>query len=231
MMKITKPQIQDLYKFTRQHFVEHYDVQTELVDHLANDIEQIWLEYPDVSYEEAKQKSFKKFGVFGFMDVVEQKQKSVGKRYRKYLWNEFKKWIEIPQIFLTLLLFFVFYFSFSSAYSRYLPGLFYAVLLAWSIYKSIRLSKQFKRRMKRFQKKWLLEEMIFKQASITTIFFGSQFFNVFNLDEGNFDNIYAVFFVSLLFTALFIISYISHALIPQKAEMLLEDTYPEYKIV
>jgi hypothetical protein len=230
-MKITKPQIQDLYKFTRQHFVEHYDVQTELVDHLANDIEQIWLEYPDLSYEEAKQKSFKKFGVFGFMDVVEQKQKSVGKRYRKYLWSEFKKWIEIPQIFLTLLLFFVFYFSFTSAYSTYLPGLFYAVLLVWSIYKSIRLSKQFKRRMKRFQKKWLLEEMIFKQASITTIFFGSQFFNVFHLDEVNFANIYRVFFVSLLYTVLFIISYISYTLIPKKAEILLEETYSEYKIV
>lgn len=41
-MKLTPEQIQELYKFTRQHYVEHYDVQTELVDHLANDIEQIW---------------------------------------------------------------------------------------------------------------------------------------------------------------------------------------------
>ena len=38
-MKLTEEQIQQLYKFTRQHYVEHYDVQTELVDHLANDIE------------------------------------------------------------------------------------------------------------------------------------------------------------------------------------------------
>ena len=42
-MKLTKEQIQQLYKFTRQHYVEYYDVQTELVDHLANDIEQIWI--------------------------------------------------------------------------------------------------------------------------------------------------------------------------------------------
>ena len=41
-MKLTENQIEALYKFTRQHFVYHYDVQTELVDHLANDIEQIW---------------------------------------------------------------------------------------------------------------------------------------------------------------------------------------------
>ena len=41
-MKLTEIQITNLYQFTRQHFVYHYDVQTELVDHLANDIEGIW---------------------------------------------------------------------------------------------------------------------------------------------------------------------------------------------
>ena len=45
-MKLTETQIENLYKFTRQHYVYHYDVQTELVDHLANDIEEIWLETP-----------------------------------------------------------------------------------------------------------------------------------------------------------------------------------------
>lgn len=161
-MPITEAQIQNLYKFTRQHFVEYYDVQTELVDHLANDIEQICLEYPDVSFEDAKQESFKKFGVFGFMEIVEQKQKSVGKRYRKYLWSALKKWIKIPHIFLTLLLFFTFYISFSKLYFLYLPDLYLGVLLLWSTFKSIALNRQFKRIKSKFQKKWLLEEMIFK---------------------------------------------------------------------
>lgn len=38
-MKLTKTQIQNLYTFTKNHFVEYYDLQTELVDHLVNDIE------------------------------------------------------------------------------------------------------------------------------------------------------------------------------------------------
>ncbi len=37
-MQLTKDQIQNLYKFTKQHYVEWYDLQSELVDHLANDI-------------------------------------------------------------------------------------------------------------------------------------------------------------------------------------------------
>lgn len=72
-MKLTKAQIEKLYLFTRQHYVEHYDVQTELVDHLANDIESILKEKPYLSFEKARDVSFKKFGVFGFMEIVDVK--------------------------------------------------------------------------------------------------------------------------------------------------------------
>ena len=45
-MKLTTEQIDQLYRFTRQHYVEWYDLQTELVDHLANAIEEQWQENP-----------------------------------------------------------------------------------------------------------------------------------------------------------------------------------------
>ena len=84
MKKLSSEQIQQLYKFTRQHYVEYYDVQTELVDHLANDIEQIWKEQPNLSFEQARDISFKKFGVFGFMDVVEARTNALNKKYWKF---------------------------------------------------------------------------------------------------------------------------------------------------
>ena len=80
-MKLTPEQIERLYLFTRQHYVEWYDLQTELVDHLANAIEQQWQENPKISFEDALQKEFKKFGVFGFMDVVEKRQAAMNKLY------------------------------------------------------------------------------------------------------------------------------------------------------
>ena len=43
-MKINIEQTNRLYECTRQHYVEYYDLQTELVDHLANAIEQKWLD-------------------------------------------------------------------------------------------------------------------------------------------------------------------------------------------
>jgi len=39
-MKLTESQIEQLFTFTQKHYVDWYDVQTELVDHLANGIEE-----------------------------------------------------------------------------------------------------------------------------------------------------------------------------------------------
>ncbi|WP_248724622.1 hypothetical protein [Seonamhaeicola sp. ML3] len=85
MKKLNNSQVNSLYQFTQSHFVEHYDVQTELVNHLANDIEEVWLKEPDLPFEKAKQRSFEKFGVFGFMDIVEQRKKAMNKLYIKHL--------------------------------------------------------------------------------------------------------------------------------------------------
>ena len=231
MAKVTKPQIQDLYKFTRQHFVEHYDVQTELVDHLANDIEQIWLEYPDLSYEEAKQKSFKKFGVFGFMDVVEQRQKTMSKRYMKIFWRYAKEWFSIPKIVITITLFLVLFVAFSLRYSNVVLVCVYGSVALWSTYKSILLNRQFKSKKELSNKRWLLEELIFKQAGASGLILISQIPTWYNLVDGLNSNIYFVVGLALL-SAIFIIwMYISLELLPNKAEKLLEETYPEYKIV
>ena len=106
-MKLTKNQIDELYKFTRKHYVYHYDVQSELVDHLANDIEKIWEQTPNLSFEDAKNNSFKKFGIFGFMDVIEAKQKQMNKRYKHIMWRFFKEWFTLPKVTTTIVLFLV----------------------------------------------------------------------------------------------------------------------------
>jgi hypothetical protein len=100
-MKLTTQQIERLYQFTCQHYVEWYDLQTELVDHLANSIEAQWQENPKISFEDALQVEFKKFGVFGFMDVVEKRQAALNKKYNVISWKHFKAFFTIPKIILT----------------------------------------------------------------------------------------------------------------------------------
>ena len=109
-MKLTPEQIDRLYQFTRQHYVEYYDLQTELVDHLANSIEAQWQENSKISFEDALQKEFKKFGVFGFMDVVEKRQATLNRKYNGIIWNHFKAFFTIHKVILTTTLVGITYF-------------------------------------------------------------------------------------------------------------------------
>ena len=230
MMKLTESQIQDLYAFTRKHYVEYYDLQTELVDHLANDIETMWQDQPQLSFEDARDRAFKKFGIFGFMEAIEQKQKAMNKRYMRYFWNELKLWFRVPQIITTLGLFCVYYLSFSSSYTEFLSVGYYIIIAIWSIYKSVQLNRHFRRRKEKSDKKWMLEEMIYKQAGGTTLVFMSQVYNVFLISDRFSENFTAILFFSIIFTLLTLINYISFQLIPNKAEALLNDTYPEFSL-
>jgi hypothetical protein len=68
--------------------VEWYDLQSELVDHLANAIETQWQENPKLSFNEALNKD--QFSVFGFMDVVEKRQTVLSKKIQLYCWQHLK---------------------------------------------------------------------------------------------------------------------------------------------
>lgn len=229
-MKLSEQHIQDLYAFTRKHFVEHYDLQTELVDHLANDIESMWQEKPALEFETARDRAFKKFGIFGFMEAIEQKQKAMNKRYMSYLFKELIQWFKVPQILTTISLFCMYYLAFSSNYVSVFAVFFYLIISAWCIYKSVQLNRQFRRRKEISNKKWLLEEMIFKQAGGISFLFLSQFYNVFNITEEFVNNSYAVIGLTLIFTLLTLVNFISFKLIPDKAEELLNETYPEFSL-
>ena len=233
-MKLTPEQIQQLYKFTREHFVEHYDVQTELVDHLANDIEQIWETQPNLSFEDARTISFKKFGVFGFMDVVAERQKALSKKYWKIIWSFAKNWFELPKIILTTFIFIVFLVICKTIYAKYILLAVLLILCLYVFYKSYFLNKTFKNNFKKNGKKWMLEEMIFKTGMGSFLALPINFFNILNLthiDKALILSNWIVLLYALIFTFLIIAFYVVIEVLPKKAEELLIEQYPEYKLV
>ena len=149
-MKLTENHIDQLYKFTRKHYVYFYDVQSELVDHLANDIEEIWVEKPSLSFEQARDTSFKKFGIFGFMDVIEAKQKQMNKRYMKILWRFFKEWFTLPKFVITSSIFLVLFYILQIQFSEYIL---LGAMLILVIFDLIKQSKAKKKPKKPAQKK------------------------------------------------------------------------------
>ncbi len=226
-MKLTETQIQELYKFTRAHFVYHFDLQTELVDHLAGGIENQIIKNPNVTFQEALQNEFKKFGIFGFQDVITERQKALSKKYWKIILRFYKEYFTLPKLALTLFLavslFSVLNF-YPNFYQRYiLIGLFVLFLIP----STVKL-QSYSKKLKKKERKWMLEEMLLTQMG---------FFNflilpihIFNI-QFEIQNLYILAFIALISVSLLLLLYVIVFVIPPKAEELLAETYPEYKLL
>jgi hypothetical protein len=232
-MKLTEKQIDELYKFTREHYVYHYDVQSELVDHLANDIESIWIDKPKLSFEDARNFSFKKFGIFGFMDVIEAKQKQMNKRYWKIILRFAKEWFTVPKIVITFSIFLLFFSVLQIQFSEYIFLATILVLISLEMIIVYKARKHHKEKEKKEDKIFLLEAMIGTTKNSFTGFTLVNLFNIVNTTRFDFSalHIYWVLLISIILTLLCILFYVSNYVIPQKAEELLQETYPEYKLV
>ena len=228
-MKLTLEQIQNLREFTRQHYVEFFDLQSELVDHLANSIEQQWTENPKLTFEEALQVEFKKFGVFGFMEVVEKQQAALNKKYNKIVWQLLKTFFSIPKIIGTFsCIGIVFYLlKFFQEGVQIMQGLFIALIVVFVIRLGI-ISRKNKKKYQQTQKKWLLKEIIFGYSSLTGLInIPIQF--AIHLHGRHYQDSTLLLF-SFMLVVLSLTIYIVLVLIPNKAEDYLKATYPEYEI-
>jgi hypothetical protein len=229
-MKLTSQHIEQLYKFTRQHFVEHFDVQTELVDHLANDIEQIWQEQPNLSFEQARDISFKKFGVFGFMDVLEARTNSLNKKYWKLILDFFRTFFRLPQLLTTLAIFCVIYTSFLIVPNHTWIYMFIGFgMVGVLMIRSFHLHRIKKTRFKITNKKWLLEEYILNLGNIGA--FAYFIIQVPLNMPAQIESTISMILVAMFFTGYIILAYIISFVLPSKMEEILIKQYPEYKLV
>ena len=232
-MKLTNIQIQELYKFTRKHFVEHYDVQTELVDHLANDIENIWEEHPKLSFQDAQDKSFKKFGIFGFMDVVEKKQSQMTKKYFKIILRFVKEWFRLPKIVLTLALILGFYKlqDVESSYIIYVVVFF--IIIGAQLVGIFINSRKLKKKYIESGKKWMFEDIISINGLGNTALLIFYVFDFPFRTSGDFLLMgeFRKFLSAFLITLVVLLGYITLVVVPKKAQQLLEEMYPEYKLI
>jgi hypothetical protein len=230
-MKLNSQQIDQLYAFTKQHFVEHYDLQTELVDHLANGIEQQWSQNPNISFDEALSKEFKKFGIFGFSDIVEKRTRTLEKKYWKFLWKTFKTFFGIPKIIATICLIFTVFqiLILSNRFEYFL--LIFILPLVYFIRQGYRNQKIYNKKTKIEGRKWLLEELIFSYGSgvLSLNLFVQILLNGRHTFGDEVIKTEYLFFMAILISLFMILSYIIIFHIPKRAEEYLKDHYPEYK--
>lgn len=227
-MKLTPEQIEQLFAFTRQHFVEYYDLQLELIDHLANAIEQKWQENPKLTFDEALNTEFKKFGVFGFSDVIEKKQAAMSKIYNRFIWQNVKEFFTFVNTIVAFLVVFLLFqlFSLQNAYDYFLVliGTIFFIITIYAIYTS---KKTMKLKKKQTDRKWLLEEIIMRHNNLFLLF--NIMFQILLRIE-NVENVYLGLAITCLFGLIGIYLYVIIVKIPQKANEYLASTYPEYKL-
>ncbi len=228
-MQLTDQHIEDLYAFTKAHYVEWHDLQTELVDHLANDIELICEENPELSFNQARDTSFKKFGIFGFSDLIEKKQNALAKKYWKLVWEIFKGFFKIPKILMTFVFILGTYTVFHIVpFKDIIIYTFLAFFIGIPLIFIFKNYREMSRRQKITDKKWMFEQ--------TTASLGG-FFVLINLpiqllsfiDKIEWTNTsQMIFSITAVLSGLFI--YILVQIVPFQMKEMMSRQYPEYKL-
>lgn len=131
--KLTQLQIQELFAFCRKKGIKHYDLQIELVDHLASSIEQKWLEKPELSIAEALPEAYKQFGIYGFSKFQEIKEKSLRRKYTRLQWQYIGEFYRLPKIIATIAISLLLFFAIKSASNLTLFGLVFLVIYAFAL--------------------------------------------------------------------------------------------------
>lgn len=102
-MTLSPEQIQVLFDFTKKKYVHFYDLQSEIVDHLAAAIEDKMSENNKLSFEQALEEVYSGFGLFGFAHVVRAKEKQIDKQALRMLWKEVVSLFTWPHLLFSML--------------------------------------------------------------------------------------------------------------------------------
>ena len=169
------------------------------------------------------------------MDVIEAKQKQMNKRYWKIILCFAKEWFTLPKVVTTTFIFLSIFFFLKIQFSEYILLGTLFIFVVFDLINQFRNRKTQKQKRQKRQKKekiFLLESMIGDTKGGFTGITLINTFNFINFSHVNFSalEIHWSIVVSLIATLLVVLFYVINYIIPQKAEELLIETYPEYKL-
>lgn len=102
--KLSEVEIDKLFQFTEKKMVRWYDLQIEIVDHLAASIEDEMSADSKLTFDLALEKVYKGFGIFGFAKIVQERQNQLAKMAKNKWWREFLHLFKWPNAVLLVLI-------------------------------------------------------------------------------------------------------------------------------
>lgn len=211
MKTLSTDQIQTLHTFVKKHYVEYYDIELELVDHLANGIEAQWVEDSTITFEIALEREFKKFGIFGFSDVVDNKIGLATNSYLKQMYRVLLSFFTIPKIVISLAIFLVCFAIGVTLPELALPLFVSTIILCLLSFIVIGLKWRFelKKLNKESQKKWYLTKVATMALGGPPLLLIAPLFNIISGISKRLEPIAGVLFLSCILTLLLLWTYIS----------------------
>ena len=101
---VQQEQVDEIIAFCEAKGVTYYDVQVELVDHIADSIEALQKSNPALPFSDVLELAGKQFGNEEFAEIVKSKKRLIEKRMSRLIEKEFLSFFTIPRIMITLLL-------------------------------------------------------------------------------------------------------------------------------
>jgi hypothetical protein len=113
---ISKRQIIQIDAFVRKHGIKYYDVRSEIIDHLASDIERMTIEQPELNYEQARYRALLNLPETEFRNIQKEKELYLKSYWKSTITNELLEYFQLPKILMTIAFFLVIFFI-SALYS------------------------------------------------------------------------------------------------------------------
>lgn len=101
---LTIEQVKKLFALCEKHEVYDYDVQIEMVDHLASAIEEKWQIEPELGFGWALKKSFTNLNWRTFRKLESKLTRQLKHKFRRILWQYFLEYFKLPKILITVAL-------------------------------------------------------------------------------------------------------------------------------
>lgn len=228
---ITPGESKKLFEVCKNNAVEHYDIQLEMVDHLASLIEDQWETESETEFYQALKKAIQKFGCYSFTKIRLRKEKELHRKYNRLLWQYFLEFYRWPKAISTLvftlglfLLFQVveqtFWIVVSYSFGLFLATLFYHFFIFPETRIKVVPWKSF----------LMLDYLKNIRGTILILFqLPNISFQIFNLTgTESIDNTWILFGISFSVVALSIVLYGFFFFIPQKIQQHFMEQYSEF---
>lgn len=120
-MKVTlnKNQLAHLSRLIRMKGVNYYDVNLEMTDHVASEVEEE-MESSGLEYMKVVKKVFLRYDRFHFMNIEEEKRKKIQKQSWRQARKSFLQFFTIPKIIIAISLFIIFQYLIENGFIEYI---------------------------------------------------------------------------------------------------------------